>query len=470
MKSKKYAILVIYFLSAFCMAHFASAAEKPKLNFVFILADDLGWTDLSCYGSKFHETPNLDKLAAQGMKFTQAYSACTVCSPTRAALLTGKYPARLHLTDYLPGYTRPFTKLNSPEWTKYLPTNEITFAQQLKSAGYSCASIGKWHLGKEDSRPEIFGFDLNIAGSQQGHPPSYFSPYKNPNLKDGPPGEYLTDRLTDEALKVMERSKDKPFFIYLPHFAVHTPIQAKPQLIAKYEKKLAGLEAKSGHTNPAYAALLESLDDSVGRVMQKLDELKIADQTVIFFTSDNGGYLKMTTNAPLRAGKGWGYEGGVRVPLIVRWPGVTQSGSVCEKPVITVDFYPTILEMAGLTDNPSHLRDGESIVPLLKNSGALNRTALYWHYPHYRPDGAKPYSAIRDGDFKLIQSHETGRFELYNVKEDIGETNNLVNKMSAKVGELNKKLELWRKSTGAQMPLPNPKSDPVKEAERFSPR
>ena len=458
-------LLLAFCLSLFAVG-FASAAEKPKLNFVFILADDLGWTDLSCYGSKFHETPNLDKLASQGMKFTQAYSACTVCSPTRAALLTGKYPARLKLTDYIPGFNPPFAKLSAPDWTKYLPTNEITFAQQLKSAGYFCASVGKWHLGGEDVRPKNFGFDFSVAAIGRGSAASYFSPYKNGYLKDGPPGEYLTDRLTDEALKVMERSKDKPFFIYLPHFAVHTPIQAKPQLIAKYEKKLAGLEAKSGHTNPAYAALLESLDDSVGRVMQKLDELKIADQTVIFFTSDNGGYLKMTTNAPLRAGKGWGYEGGVRVPLIVRWPGVTQSGSVCGKPVITVDYYPTILEMAGLADNPSHLRDGESIVPLLKNSGALNRTALYWHYPHYRVDEAKPYSAIRDGEFKLIQSHETGRFELYNVKEDIGETNNLVNKMVAKVSELNKKLELWRKNTGAQMPLPNPKFDAVKDAQR----
>jgi arylsulfatase A len=444
----------------------ASAAEKPKLNFVFILADDLGWTDLSCYGSKFHETPNLDKLASQGMKFTQAYSACTVCSPTRAALLTGKYPARLHLTDYIPGYARPFTKLNSPDWTKYLPPTETTFPQRLKEAGYFCATIGKWHLGKEDSRPEIFGFDLNIAGSQQGHPPSYFSPYKNPNLKDGPVGEYLTDRLADETLKVLDQNKDKPFFLYLPNFAVHTPIQAKPELIKKYENKLARLGASSGHTNAAYAALLESLDEGVGRVLKKLDELKIADRTVIVFASDNGGYLKCTTNAPLRAGKGWSYEGGVRVPLIVRWPGVTQSGSVCEKPVITMDFYPTILEIAGVADKPNHLCEGESIVPLLKNSGALKRTALYWHYPHYRNDEAKPYSAIRDGDFKLIQDHETGRFELYNLREDIGETNNLVGKMNAKVSELNKKLELWRKNIGAQMPLPNPNYDPVKEAQR----
>lgn len=459
------------FLLGFCLSLFvcglASAAEKPKLNFVFILADDLGWTDLSCYGSKFYETPNLDKLATQGMKFTQAYSACTVCSPTRAAFLTGKYPARLHLTDYIPGYTRPFTKLISPDWTKYLPTNETTFPQQLETAGYFCASIGKWHLGGEDSRPEQFGFDLNIAGSHQGHPASYFSPYKNPNLKDGPVGEYLTDRLTDETLKVLDQNKNKSFFLYLPHFAVHTPIQAKPEVIKKYQNKLARMGSSSGHTNATYAALLESLDDSVGRVLQKLDELKIADRTVVIFTSDNGGFLKSTTNAPLRAGKGWGYEGGVRVPLIVRWLGVTQPGSVCETPSITLDFYPTILEMAGLTDKPNHFCEGESIVPLLKKSGALKRTALYWHYPHYRVDEAKPYSAIRDGDFKLIQSHETGRFELYNLKEDIGETNNLVNKMAAKVSELNKKLELWRKNTGAQMPLPNPKFDPVKDAERI---
>jgi arylsulfatase A-like enzyme len=309
-----------------------------------VLADDLGWRDLACYGSDLYETPHLDRLARDGMKFTQAYSACTVCSPTRAAILTGKYPARLHVTDWIPGLPPENPRLLVPDWTKYLPREEVTVVRVLRSAGYATASIGKWHLGGAEYYPEKQGFDLNIAGTDTAAPKSYFAPYKIATLPEGPEGEYLTDRLGDEAVRFIEQNKAKPFFLYLPHFAVHTPIQGKPALVQKYRgKKRAGLR----QTNAVYAAMIESMDDTVGRIRRKLDELKLADRTIVIFTSDNGGRVPTTSNAPLRVGKGSCYEGGTRVPLIVHWAGVTKPGSVCETPVISMDLYPTILEMAG---------------------------------------------------------------------------------------------------------------------------
>mgnify|MGYP002623236040 CR=1 FL=1 len=437
----------------------ANAPAKP-LNVIFMLVDDLGWTDLGCYGGDYFETPNIDRLARQGMKFTQAYSACTVCSPTRASLLTGKYPATLKVTDWITGHVRPFAQLRVPDWTQHLPTNEVTLAQRLKSAGYATASIGKWHLGGEAHRPEVFGFDVNIGGFDKGSPPNYFSPYKNPHLTDGPQGEYLTDRLTQEAVNYIERNKERPFFIYLPHYAVHTPIQAKPEVADKYRNK----PLPSGkEINPAYAALVESVDDSVGALMKKLDETGIADRTVFFFTSDNGGLIKQTVNVPLRAGKGSAYEGGIRVPLIVRWPGMVKPGSVCDTPVITPDYYPTILEMTGVADAAGHAVEGASLMPLLRETGGLKRTAIYWHYPHYHPGGATPHSAIRDGDFKLLEFFEDGRFELYNLREDIGETVNLAAADPDKAMALHGKLDLWRRETGAQSPMPNPDYDPKRE-------
>ena len=436
-------------------------AENEKLNVIFILADDLGWTDLSCYGSKFYETPNLDKLAQQGMKFTQAYSACCVCSPTRAAIITGKYPAAIKLTDYIAGEKHPFAKLLVPDWTKHLPDGAVTIAQKLKEAGYVTGSIGKWHLGNEEYYPEKVGFDVNVGGSNQGHPPSYFSPYKLSRLPDGPKGEYLVDRQTAEAISFVEKNKDRSFFLYMPQYAVHTPIQAKPEVIAKYEKKA---KPEGGQNDPAYAALVEAMDESVGKLMQKLDELKLTDKTVVFFTSDNGGLAWKTSNAPLRDGKATVYEGGVRVPLIVRWPGQIKPQSQCNVPVISMDYFSTISEIAGASINTNEVH-GESIVPLLKETGKLKPRTLYWHYPHYHKAGATPHGVVLDGDYRLIQFYETGRFELYNIKDDIGEKTNLVSKMPAKVGELNKKLDLWRKTVAAQMPEPNPNFDPVKAAE-----
>jgi len=434
------------------------AASPP--NFIFILVDDLGWTDLSGFGSKFYDTPNIDRLAAQGTKFTQAYAACTVCSPTRAAVLTGKYPARLRITDWIAGHKRPFAKLRVPDWTMFLPHEEVTIAEALKPLGYATASIGKWHLGGPEYYPDKHGFDLNLGGTDRGQPPSYFAPYKIATLPEGPAGEFLTDRESAEACKFIEQNRARPFFLYLPHYAVHTPIMAKKEVVAKYQAKIKPGQAQS---NAAYAGLVESVDDSVGRLLRKLADLNLEDRTVIFFTSDNGGLMRITDNAPLRAGKGSAYEGGVRVPLIIKWPGVTKPGTTNETPVISVDYHPTIVEMAGGAPRPGQILDGESLVPLLRGTGGLKRTALYWHYPHYHPGGATPYSAIREGDYRLVEFFEDRRVELYNLKTDISEQHDLAQVEPARTAELRAKLDAWRQQTGAQLPLPNPDYDPEKD-------
>lgn len=475
MTTPRFTLLSISFVF-FALVTATFAADKP--NIVFILADDLGWSDLGCYGSTFHETPNLDKLAKQGMRFTDAYAACCVCSPTRASIMTGKYPARLHLTDWLPGLPdSPDHKLSRPEIQKFLPLEEVTVAEALKAGGYKTAFFGKWHLGESpDVWPEHQGFDSNIGGCGEGHPPSYFSPYRIPNIPDGPPGEYLNDRLTDEALKFLEQSKDKPFFLYLPHYAVHMPLQAKADAIAKYKAKAEKLPADrmtSGtdmdrpvrqlQDNPVYAAMVENLDENVGRILDKLSALGLDKNTVVFFTSDNGGLATSknapTCNLPLRMGKGWPYEGGVREPLLVKWPGVTKPGSVSAAPVISTDYYPTILQMAGLPLQPGQHADGESIVPALKGD-ALPVRPLFWHYPHYHGSGSAPNGAVRLGDFKLIEFYEDMRTELYNLKDDIGERTDLAAKMPEKTAELLKLLHQWREDVKAQMPTPNPKYDP----------
>ncbi len=442
--------------------------QTLKPNIVFILIDDLGWTDLGCFGSTFYKTPNIDRLASRGMKFTAAYAACPVCSPTRASILTGKYPARLHLTDWLPGRgDGPSQRLLRPDFLKQLPLNEMTLAEALKPAGYVSASIGKWHLGGKGFSPEDQGFDVNIAGNDAGSPPSYFHPYRNanrsiPSLDDGEPGEYLTDRLTAEAETFIENNRAKPFFLYLAHYAVHIPLAAKLELIAKFK---TAAQPGQTHTNALYAALIQSVDDCVGHVMKKLEQLKLADNTVIFFMSDNGGLsvkegpnTPSTSNAPLRAGKGYLYEGGIREPLIVRWPGVVQPGSVCHTPVCSIDFFPTILEMAEI--KPQQPVDGLSLVPLLKQADGFKRDALYWHYPHYANQGGKPGGVIRQGDYKLIEFYEDGHLELYDLEHDISEKSNLADKMPDKAMELERKLDAWRRDVKAQMMNPNPNYDP----------
>ena len=433
-----------------------------KPNIIFILIDDMGWRDTGVYGSTFYETPNIDKLAGQGMLFTNAYASCPVCSPTRASILTGKYPARLRITDWIPGHRFPFARLKPAEMHNELPLEETTLAGALKSLGYVSASIGKWHLGKEPFYPDKHGFDINIGGTYQGQQPSYFDPYQIPTLPDRRDGEYLTDRLTDEALSFMEENRDRPFFLYLSHYAVHTPLQGKEKVVEKYKAKVRPEEEQN---NPTYGAVVEAVDDSVGRIMTKLDELKLADDTVIIFTSDNGGLSWVTSNAPLREGKGTLYEGGIREPLIVRWPGMVKPGSACDEVVTSTDFYSTILSMCG-PEVPADTPDGMNIMPLLTQTGTLDRRAIYWHYPHYHPCGASPGGMIRYGDWKLIEYFEDGRLELYDLKYDLSETTDLAAEMPDKAEQLRAMLADWRKSVDAPMPSPNPDYDPAKERQR----
>ena len=456
--SKPFSILGI--LLALVASALSAPAGAGKMKVIVILTDDLGWTDLGCFGSKFYETPNIDRLASQGMKFTDAYASCTVCSPTRASLLTGQYPARLRLTDWIAGHKRPFAKLNVPDWTMELNTGIPNLANVLKAAGYATASIGKWHLGPEENWPDKQGFDVNIAGAHIGQPPSYFSPYKIKTLTDGPDGEFLSDRLTQEAIKFIEKNQGRPFFVYLPHYGVHTHLMAKPEAIEKYKAKA---DKAAPHNNPVYAGLIESVDESVGRLMAKLDELKLSERTLVIFTSDNGGLIGPTSNVPLRAGKGSAYEGGVRVPLVVKWPGVTKPGSVSDTPVISADFYPTILAALGLTPPVGNAVDGESIEPALRQTGTLKRDAIFWHYPHYHPGGATPYSAVRSGDYRLVEFYEDHRVELYDLKNDLGETTDLAAQMPEKAAALKQKLGAWLKSVDAQFPSPNPDADPEKD-------
>lgn len=444
-------------------------------NFVFILVDDLGWADVGCNSADLHETPNIDRLARQGMRFTNAYAAAPVCSPTRASIMTGKCPARLHMTIWYEASANPpqNRKLIPPVTEGNLPLEQVTTAEVLKEAGYFTAHVGKWHLGDAAHYPETQGFDVNIGGTFWGAPATFFYPYRGsdrwggefryvPHLEFGKKGEYLTDRLTDEALGILDKVKDKPFFLNLCYHTVHTPIEGKPELVEYYKKKV-----KPGmhHQNYEYAAMVHSLDENVGRIMAKLDELGIADHTVVFLFSDNGGFVNayekrvVTDNYPLRSGKGSLYEGGIREPLIIRWPGITQAGSVSAEPVCSIDFYRTILEISGLSGDSKHNADvdGLSLVPLLKNPNAtLNREALYWHYPHYYPT-TSPVSSIRQGDWKLLEYFEDNHVELYNLKTDIGEQKNLADEFPEKAQELRKRLDAWRKAVNAQLPAPNAK-------------
>ncbi len=449
----------------------AQCAELPS-NVVLIVADDLGWADLGCYGSRFHRTPFLDRLAQEGMRFTQAYAACPVCSPTRAALMTGKYPARLRLTDWLPGRPDlPAQKLLRPSLRQELPLEETTLAEMLSARGYVSASIGKWHLGGDGFGPKEQGFSVSIAGDAAGSPRSYFAPYQQngkfiPGLEQAPEGEYLTDRLTQEAETFIEANRDKPFFLYLPHYAVHIPLKAKADLVRKYE---ALPRPALPQNNPIYAAMLESLDESVGSIMQKLDSLKLSERTVIIFTSDNGGLATLegpntpsTSNAPLREGKGFLYEGGVRVPLIVKWPDRVKPEGLCDTPVCSIDIFPTLAEICGA---PAAIDiDGLSLVPLLKKSGDFPHRALFWHYPHYSNQGLQPGGAIRDGNDKLIEFYETGRLELFDLKADPGESNNQSESQPEKTKDLAARLREWRRSVDAQEMRPNPDYVPNPQA------
>ena len=444
-------------------------AQTRPLNFVFILIDDYGWRDTGYNGSRYYETPNIDALARSGMTFTNGYSAAPVCSPTRAALMTGKWPARLHLTAHLQGHasTPPYAKLRAPVTRKELPLSEVTIAELLKKKGYTSASIGKWHLGDPGFLPTDQGFDVNFAGTWDGSPASFFYPgwEGKPAGVKGRPGEYLTDLLTDQACDWLKKQRSNPFFLYLPHYAVHIPIEAKKELTARFDSK----QPVGGQNYAEYAAMIYSVDESVGRVMKTLDEMGVADNTVVFFTADNGGVSsrewkqrQVTSNAPLRLGKGHLYEGGIRVPTLVRWPGVTKPGSVCNDPIYTCDYYATMAEMAGVPLDAGHRPDGASITAALRGRSLAERN-MYWHYPHYSPQLGRPSSAIRRGEWKLIEHLETGKAELYNLKNDIGERTDLAGTEAKRFEAMQGELHAWRIKVDAQMPVPNPDYDQARE-------
>ncbi len=475
--------------------------KSIKPNILFILIDDMGWKDLTCYGSDFYETPNIDRLAEEGMLFTDAYASCPVCSPTRASIMSGKYPANVGVTDWINwgGGLHPCRgKLIDAPYIDHLPIEEKSIASALKEGGYNTWHVGKWHLGSKEYYPENHGFDINIGGCHYGSPGAggYFSPYNIEVLEDGPEGEYLTDRLTDEALTLIqnhnsrnkEQKKNDPFFLNLAYYTVHTPIMGKEEYIKIYEKKAKkmGLDKvktfeegkyfpaehkkdqrvlrRLVQSDPVYAAMIHSLDENVGRILDILDELGLSEDTIIFFTSDNGGLATAegspTSNAPLNEGKGWMYEGGTREPLLVRWPGVIEAGTSCDVPVTSPDFYPTILEMVDLPLLPEQHQDGVSILPLLKGESELEREAIYWHYPHYGNQGGTPGSSIRMGDYKLIEFFEDGSLELYNLREDIAEEENLTDKMPDLTKRMQEKLIAWRESVEAKIPKSNPDYEP----------
>ena len=482
MKGKtEYVMLFVLFLFAVsCTGR--TQPKHEKVNMLFILVDDLGWADLGFTGSKFYETPNIDKLAASGMVFTDAYAASPICSPSRAAIMSGKYPARLNLTDYIPGnqHYGPHKnqKLASHPFKLQLDLEEYTLAEAFKDAGYTTFFAGKWHLGEEEKYyPQHQGFDINKGGNKTGHPAGgYFSPYKNPQLEDREEGEYLTDRLTEETINFIRTNKDNPFFAFLSFYTVHLPMQGKPDKVEKYRNKLSQMNYsgeeffKEGDTYykqwqnmPHYAAMVESMDENVGRLLQVLEQENLSENTIVVFTSDNGGMATSnrtdnipTTNLPLQAGKGYLYEGGIREPLIFRWPGKIEAGSSVDFPVTGTDFYPTLLDVAGIQLKPQQHSDGISLKPLLEGR-EMGERPLFWHYPHYSGGlGGRPSGAVRLGDYKLIEFFEDNRIELYNLKNDTVEKTNLAKTKPDKADELKQLLHEWREDVGAQMPFPNP--------------
>ena len=461
---------VVGWILAFLLA--SAATKAAPLNVVFILADDLGWSDLGCYGADLHETPNIDRLASQGTRFTQAYTM-SVCSPTRSGLLTGRHPARLRMTTWREQsfgrdseIARVPRTLLPPRTVFDLPHAEITTAEVLKTLEYRTLHVGKWHLGDANFNPETQGFDVNLGGTHWGAPTTYFHPFRGPTgssrefryvpgLGVGQPGEYLTDRLTDEALRLIDESGERPFFLNLWYHNPHTPIEGKPAVVERFARKLAA-HPGTKHRNADYAAMIATLDENVGRVLDHLERRRLADRTLVFFTSDNGGYTnefrgrRVTDNAPLRSGKGSLYEGGIRVPLIVRLPGVTRPGTECAEPVFCTDYLPTIAELSGA--RMTNAIDGRSLVPLLRDPGArLGRDALFFHFPHYYTT-TTPAGAIRAGDWKLIEYFEDGRTELYRLTEDPGESRDLAGAEPQRVAALKSRLAAWRKEIDAQLP------------------
>ncbi len=477
-------LLFIAFTTVFATCKSTKVVKNiNKPNVIFFLVDDLGWTDLGCYGSTYHETPNIDQLAKEGIRFTNAYASCPVCSPTRASILTGKHPARLNITDWIPGSDPKDRPLLGTKDQHELPLAENTLAEALKQIDYQTAFFGKWHLGEQGYYPEDQGFDINKGGHWAGQPASYFYPYKNerkrwdvPNLENGEDGEYLTDRLTQEATQFMRAQKDNPFFLYLAYYSVHTPIQAKPKLDEKYQAKRNKYFANATTTfkaerdnqsrqeqdNPAYAGMVQSVDESVGTILNHLEQLGLSENTLIIFTSDNGGLSTLPGNRtapasviPLRAGKGWLYEGGIRVPAIIKWPNQIAAKTVSAMPVTSTDYYPTILAATAFSPNQYTVKDGQNLIPFLQESSQPARN-LYWHFPHYHGSGNKPSAAIRSNNYKLIEWMEDGQIELYDLEKDVEEQSNLATQLPTKAKELQRELREWQLDIGALFPVKNP--------------
>ena len=453
---------------------FSCSTEKQQPNIVFILVDDLGWADVKCnFPESFYDTPNIDEMAKNGVRFTNAYAANPVCSPTRAALMTGKHPNRVDITDWIPGNNPKKRPLLGPQDRDNLALEETTIAEKLKENGYKTCFIGKWHLGDTGFFPENQGFDINIGGHHRGSPPGgYYSPYKNPKLTDGPEGEYLTDRLTTEGINFITENQKNPFFLYLAFYTVHTPIQASKKFIEEYRVKRESLKItevpykKEGEgwtkllqENAAFASMVASMDENVGRILQTLKEQGLDKNTWVIFTSDNGGLSTLyrenapTSNGPLRAGKGWCYEGGIRVPLIIEGPGVVDRGRTTDELAVSMDYFTTILNITGVeySDN-----DGVNLLPLLTENKPIERDELFWHYPHYHGSAWTPGSALRKGDWKLVVFYEDNHTELYNLANDPGETTNLAEQSPGKVTELKKILDKKLANSGAKFPVANP--------------
>jgi len=430
-------------------------ATEKQPNIVFIMIDDLGWMDLACQGNPLVETPRLDRLAQQGMRFTDAYAAAPVCSPTRAAVLTGLSPARLQITNHIPDQKRFIpdnpTLLPAP-MIDHLPLENTTIAERLQAAGYRTAFMGKWHLsgrgaGLPKWEPDQQGFDINVGGCGFGGPPTFFDPYRIPNLSNRKSGEYLPDRLTDEAIEFIGDSKERPFLLFLWNYTVHWPMEAPDSYLKKYaDRKGPGLN------DTRYGAMIEAMDSAIGRLLDALDERGLTQNTLVVFTSDNGGFSGVADNRPLRESKGHLYEGGIRVPLIVRWPGVVQSGTICETPVISMDYYPTLAEVAGLT-TAAEVLDGVSILPLL-NGNVIDRDSLFFHYPNYAWHRSNRLGgAIRQGRFKLVEDFHDGSVELYDLENDLSERQDLSAEKTALADRLQAQLADWRQRVGAAMPV-----------------
>ncbi len=454
----------------------ACGAQQDRPNIVLIVVDDLGWRDAGFMGSRYYETPNIDRLADGGVAFSTAYANAPNCAPSRASLLTGLYPPRhgiYTVGDPERGEANRRALIPAPNRTA-LDTSLVTIAEALRARGYATAHVGKWHLGGAGSLPTDHGFELNVAGDQRGHPPGYFYPYKRWENQlqylpgEGEPGEYLTDRLTDEAVGFIEQQRERPFFLHLAHYAVHTPLQAKQRLVDKY----AGKPVTPEHGDPVYAAMIESVDESVGRIVDKLAELGLAERTLVVVFSDNGGFGPVTSMAPLRGSKGMLYEGGIRVPLVAHWPGTIPPGRTIDAPVIGTDLYPTFLEIAG-GRIAGEAWDGVSLLALLTGEDRLPERPLFWHFPAYLeadrstpgPFRTTPAAAVRMGDYKLLEFFETDALELYDLQADVGEERNLVDSLPEVTARLRDAMVAWRATVGAAVPSEaNPAYEPVSEA------